>query len=124
MPNQNQNPPPIDSRDYVIKILSERCQLFEKNIRTLATEIARLNMLKNGSPKTEAGADALKKEKKPAAEKVIDINTKKKPDTNAKQAQKLLTAPKKPLVKSSESNKPAPADAADADGNVKDPKDE
>ncbi len=123
-----QNVPPIDSRDYVIKILSERCQLFEKNIRILAGEIARLNQLKNGESEKE------KKEKKEdSGTVVIDINKNRDRKTNAAKAQKLLAAPeeKKPVhaddnVKENavEEKPEKPAEekkVREADGNVKEP---
>jgi hypothetical protein len=123
---QNQPPmtPPIDSKDYVIKILSERCQLFEKNIRTLATEIARLNQLKNGELSADKAEQAKTDEKKKPSV-VVDINKnkdKKKAASNDAKAQKLLMKPKKdkkPDFKEPEKVK-LPT-KPEADGNVKDP---
>ncbi len=124
-----QNVPPMDSKDYTIKILSERCQLFEKNIRTLAGEIARLNQLKNGNLEKQL----IKEDKKDSGEVVIDINKNKDQKTNAVKAQKLLAAPeeKKPVradedekenVVEEKPEKPAEEKKVrEADGNVKEP---
>lgn len=131
--------PILDSKDYVIKILSERAQLLEKNIQTLAMEIGRLNMLKNGGSCGLPAQDQEKVDEAQKSNKVIDFSAKRKADTNAKQAQKLLAPPeteKKPEAEMEEVEKkpeaPERTDTAsmlareksDADGNIKDPKDE
>ncbi len=132
---ENRNLPPVDSRDYVIKILSERAQLLENNVKTLATEIARLNMLKNGDPGRGAKVNNSPDKKRDAA--VIDIKSRQKmPAGNLREGQKILAAPDVPAKKEElepapeEIEKPATENTADpketeeADGNVKDPKDE